>query len=57
MEHRAIGSLRVSVVGLGCNNFGMRIDDAATGRVVSADEFTTALIEEIRKLGLPAQRA
>ena len=36
MEHRSIGSLRVSVVGLGCNNFGMRIDDAATGRVVSA---------------------
>jgi aryl-alcohol dehydrogenase-like predicted oxidoreductase len=36
VEHRPIGSLRVSVVGLGCNNFGMRIDDAATGRVVSA---------------------
>jgi aryl-alcohol dehydrogenase-like predicted oxidoreductase len=36
MERRSIGSLRVSVVGLGCNNFGMRIDEAATGRVVSA---------------------
>ena len=36
MELRSIGSLRVSVVGLGCNNFGMRIDEAATGRVVSA---------------------
>jgi aryl-alcohol dehydrogenase-like predicted oxidoreductase len=36
VEHRSIGSLRVSLVGLGCNNFGMRIDDAATGRVVSA---------------------
>jgi aryl-alcohol dehydrogenase-like predicted oxidoreductase len=36
VEHRSIGSLRVSVVGLGCNNFGMRIDDAATSRVVSA---------------------
>ena len=36
MEHRSIGSLRVSIVGLGCNNFGMRIDEAATGRVVSA---------------------
>src|SRR4029453_15427670 len=36
MERRSIGSLRVSVVGLGCNNFGMRIDDAATERVVSA---------------------
>jgi aryl-alcohol dehydrogenase-like predicted oxidoreductase len=36
MEHRSIGSRRVSVVGLGCNNFGMRIDEAATARVVSA---------------------
>ena len=34
MELRAIGSLRVSLVGLGCNNFGMRIDEAATKRVV-----------------------
>jgi aryl-alcohol dehydrogenase-like predicted oxidoreductase len=36
MEFRAIGSLRVSLVGLGCNNFGMRIDEAATKRVVDA---------------------
>jgi aryl-alcohol dehydrogenase-like predicted oxidoreductase len=36
MDLRPIGSLRVSVVGLGCNNFGMRIDDAATDRVVAA---------------------
>ena len=36
MDHRSIGSLRVSVVGLGCNNFGMRIDAAATERVVHA---------------------
>jgi aryl-alcohol dehydrogenase-like predicted oxidoreductase len=36
VEHRSIGSLRVSVVGLGCNNFGMRIDEAATARVVDA---------------------
>lgn len=36
MGHRSIGSLRVSVVGLGCNNFGMRIDAAATDRVVNA---------------------
>jgi len=35
MERRAIGSLQVSLVGLGCNNFGMRIDDAATERVVA----------------------
>jgi len=36
MDHRSIGSLRVSLVGLGCNNFGMRIDETATERVVSA---------------------
>jgi aryl-alcohol dehydrogenase-like predicted oxidoreductase len=36
VELRSIGSLRVSVVGLGCNNFGMRIDETATHRVVSA---------------------
>jgi aryl-alcohol dehydrogenase-like predicted oxidoreductase len=36
MDFRSIGSLRVSLVGLGCNNFGMRIDQAATARVVAA---------------------
>ena len=36
MEQRPIGSLSVSVVGLGCNNFGMRIDAAASERVVGA---------------------
>jgi aryl-alcohol dehydrogenase-like predicted oxidoreductase len=36
MDHRSLGSLRVSLVGLGCNNFGMRIDAAATERVVDA---------------------
>jgi aryl-alcohol dehydrogenase-like predicted oxidoreductase len=35
MDHRSIASLRVSVVGLGCNNFGMRIDGAAPERVVN----------------------
>jgi aryl-alcohol dehydrogenase-like predicted oxidoreductase len=34
METRAIGSLTVSLVGLGCNNFGGRIDEAATQAVV-----------------------
>jgi aryl-alcohol dehydrogenase-like predicted oxidoreductase len=36
MEHRNLGQsgLRVSVVGLGCNNFGGRIDFEATKRVV-----------------------
>jgi len=36
METRTIGSLEVSVVGVGCNNFGGRIDDAATRAVVDA---------------------
>jgi aryl-alcohol dehydrogenase-like predicted oxidoreductase len=36
METRSIGKLDVSVVGLGCNNFGGRIDEAATKRVVDA---------------------
>src|SRR3954468_13440001 len=36
METRSVGSLEVSVAGLGCNNFGMRIDEAASKRVVDA---------------------
>lgn len=36
MDKRPIGSLEVSVVGLGCNNFGSRLDEAATARVVHA---------------------
>ncbi|MGO8860393.1 MAG: aldo/keto reductase, partial [Acidimicrobiales bacterium] len=36
METRTIGSLRVSVVGLGCNNFGMRLDQEESGAVVRA---------------------
>ncbi|MEO7720127.1 MAG: aldo/keto reductase [Capsulimonas sp.] len=36
METRKIGSLDVSVVGLGCNNFGGRIDAGATNAVVDA---------------------
>lgn len=36
MEQRSIGPLRVSVVGLGCNNFGMRCDEAQTRAVVHA---------------------
>jgi aryl-alcohol dehydrogenase-like predicted oxidoreductase len=36
METRKIGSLDVSLVGLGCNNFGMRIDEAGTKAVVDA---------------------
>ncbi len=36
MEHRALGTLDVSVVGLGCNNFGMAIDADRTRAVVDA---------------------
>jgi len=36
MGKRRIGSLEVSVVGLGCNNFGWRVDAAATQKIVHA---------------------
>jgi aryl-alcohol dehydrogenase-like predicted oxidoreductase len=36
MERRRIGSLEVSVIGLGCNNFGWRLDAEATAAVVHA---------------------
>ena len=36
METRRIGSLEVSVVGLGCNNFGGRIDEDRTRAVIDA---------------------
>jgi len=36
VETRKIGSLEVSVLGLGCNNFGRRVDEAGTRRVVDA---------------------
>jgi len=34
METRTLGSLRVSVVGVGCNNFGTRLDQTGTTNVV-----------------------
>ncbi|HMG70501.1 MAG TPA: aldo/keto reductase [Gemmatimonadaceae bacterium] len=36
MERRKIGSLEVSVVGLGCNNFGGRIDETRTEEVINS---------------------
>lgn len=36
MEIRRIGSLQVSLVGLGCNNFGWRLDADASAQVVHA---------------------
>jgi aryl-alcohol dehydrogenase-like predicted oxidoreductase len=36
MEYRKLGSLQVSLVGIGCNNFGWRIDAGGTRGVVDA---------------------
>src|SRR5689334_4821726 len=36
METRKIGSLTVSVIGLGCNNFGRRLDAQGAAAVVNA---------------------
>ena len=36
MQTRKIGALEVSVVGLGCNNFGWRIDAEASAKVIDA---------------------
>src|ERR1044072_8258800 len=36
MEYRKVGSLNVSLVGIGCNNFGWRIDAKGTSAVVDA---------------------
>jgi aryl-alcohol dehydrogenase-like predicted oxidoreductase len=36
METRTVGSLRVTAVGIGCNNFGGRIDEKRTGEVINA---------------------
>ena len=36
MQSRNIGSLSVSIVGLGCNNFGNRLDADASAKVVDA---------------------
>jgi aryl-alcohol dehydrogenase-like predicted oxidoreductase len=36
MEYRRLGSLNVSLVGIGCNNFGWRTDATGTAQVVDA---------------------
>jgi aryl-alcohol dehydrogenase-like predicted oxidoreductase len=36
MDTRKIGSLSVSIVGLGCNNFGNRLDAEASAKVIGA---------------------
>jgi len=48
MKKRSIGSLRVSEVGIGCNNFGSRIADAATADVIdTADMYDNGRSEEL----------
>lgn len=68
METRKIGSLEVSVVGLGCNNFGWRIDVNATEAVVdpaiasginffdTADRYGKGLSEEYLGRALNGRR-
>lgn len=68
METRSIGKIDASVVGLGCNNFGGRIDEAATKRVVgaaldagitmfdTADSYGGTLSEEFLGRALGARR-
>jgi aryl-alcohol dehydrogenase-like predicted oxidoreductase len=36
VETRRIGKLEVSVIGLGCNNFGWKLDEGASRRVIDA---------------------
>jgi aryl-alcohol dehydrogenase-like predicted oxidoreductase len=36
VHKRSIGQLQVSVVGIGCNNFGARLDQGGTNEVVHA---------------------
>ena len=68
MQTRNIGSLEVSVVGLGCNNFGWRIDATASAKVVdaaiasginffdSADRYGNGSSEEFLGRALEGQR-
>jgi aryl-alcohol dehydrogenase-like predicted oxidoreductase len=68
MERRRIGSLEVSVVGLGCNNFGWRIGKQATNAVVgtaldnginfldTADMYDTGQSEEYMGEALGSRR-
>ena len=68
MEHRRIGSLKVSLVGLGCNNFGRRLDEKRTAEVVgaaldagvtffdTADMYGDTLSEEYLGLALAGRR-
>ncbi len=68
MKTRRIGSLEVSVVGLGCNNFGPRLDEAGSRAVIhaaldegitlfdTADIYGTGLSEEYIGRALGSRR-
>lgn len=59
MEYRTLGGtgLTVSVAGLGCNNFGWRIDSDAAGRVVDAAvEVGVTLFDTADVYGNPGHR-
>jgi aryl-alcohol dehydrogenase-like predicted oxidoreductase len=68
MEHRSIGQLHVSAVGLGCNNFGMLIDADQTRAVVdtaievginyfdTAESYGNGLSEELLGRALGSRR-
>jgi aryl-alcohol dehydrogenase-like predicted oxidoreductase len=68
MERRRIGTLEVTTVGIGCNNFGGRIDGAATEAVVGAaidsginffdtsDSYSAGKSEELLAKALGAKR-
>src|SRR5712671_5087867 len=68
LEKRKIGSLEVTIAGIGCNNFGWRIDAAGTQAVVdaaldaginffdTADMYATGQSEEFLGRALGARR-
>ena len=57
METRKIGSLDVSIVGLGCNNFGWRLDYDAHRRRSSTRRWTPASTSSIPRTSTAARRA
>ena len=69
MEHRALGTMAVPVVGIGCNNFGTRLDQAGTTAVVdaaldagcgffdTADVYGAGSSEELLGVALGARRS
>src|SRR5918996_1335424 len=51
METRRVGALDVTLVGLGCNNFGMRIDEEPSHAGASARWVAEAVEGSLRRLG------